>query len=117
MMQEQFALSFASPPFFPLTHNRASHYYEGAQRHKTPPQAYFHLHVTASAYKFFNFTNQFICTHILISSFSTIGIRNDPLRFTEVVDVLEGEGFLLLPTGGNLVSIIHNCYSRWMREN
>jgi hypothetical protein len=39
------------------------------------------------------------------------GIRNDLLRFMEVVDSLEGEGFLLLPTGGNLVSIIHNCFT------
>ena len=44
--------------------------------------------------------------HVLPSSYV-----NDPTVFIDTVDCLEGENFLLIPAGGNKVSLVHNCFS------
>ena len=40
--------------------------------------------------------------------FSTFS--NDPFSFMKAVDFFEGDSFLLLPAGGNRVSVVHNCF-------
>jgi hypothetical protein len=39
----------------------------------------------------------------------TFAFVNDPTSFTDMVDLLEDEYFLLLPAGGNRVNLVHSC--------
>jgi hypothetical protein len=41
---------------------------------------------------------------------------NDPIAFTNVVDLLEDEYFLLLPAGGNRVNLVHSCFRATVDE-
>jgi hypothetical protein len=41
---------------------------------------------------------------------------NDPISFTNVVDLLEDECFLLLPAGGNRVNLVHSCFNATVDE-
>jgi hypothetical protein len=40
----------------------------------------------------------------------TFAFVNDPTSFTNVVDLLEDEHFLLLPAGGDRVNLVHSCF-------
>jgi hypothetical protein len=42
---------------------------------------------------------------------------NDPFSFMKVVSFFEGDNFLLLPTGGNRVSLIHNCFKADLEDD
>jgi hypothetical protein len=40
----------------------------------------------------------------------TFAFVNDPTSFTDMVDLLEDECFLMLPAGGNRVNLVHSCF-------
>jgi hypothetical protein len=46
----------------------------------------------------------------------TFAFVNDPTSFTDMVDLLEDECFLLLPAGGNLVNLVHICFKATVDE-
>jgi hypothetical protein len=46
----------------------------------------------------------------------TFAFVNDPASFTNMVDLLEDEHFLLLPTGGNRVNLVHSCFRATVDE-
>jgi hypothetical protein len=46
----------------------------------------------------------------------TFAFVNDPTSFTDMVDLLEDEYFLLLPAGGNRVNLVHSCFKATVDE-
>jgi hypothetical protein len=46
----------------------------------------------------------------------TFAFVNDPISFTDMVDLLEDEHFLLLPAGGNRVNLVHSCFRATVDE-
>jgi hypothetical protein len=47
---------------------------------------------------------------LLAGADDTFAFVNDPTSFTNMVDLLEDEHFLLLPAGGNRVNLVHSCF-------
>jgi hypothetical protein len=46
----------------------------------------------------------------------TFAFVNDPTSFTDMVNLLEDEYFLLLPAGGNRVNLVHSCFKAKVDE-
>ena len=46
----------------------------------------------------------------LASADDTFAFVNDPVSFSNLVDLFEDEHFLLLPAGGNRVKLVHSCF-------
>jgi hypothetical protein len=74
----------------------------------------FHLSKKKETKGFFKETMEF--EGLLAGADGTFAFVNDPTSFTDVVDLLEDECFLLLLAGGNRVNLVHSCFRAMVDE-